>query len=124
MSAMNILDPDLETLHCKVCDQDWTRERKRGVKPSTCNDCKATAREAVEAAALAASAAVQSVSEEAVERIRAYKAWVKDDAMIWREFYAGEITREERIELSYRMPNYHLLPDSNTWKLAERLGLV
>jgi hypothetical protein len=33
----------IETLHCKACDQDFTRERKRGVKPSVCSACKAEA---------------------------------------------------------------------------------
>ena len=30
----------LETLHCTVHNGPFTRERKRGVKPSVCPDCK------------------------------------------------------------------------------------
>jgi hypothetical protein len=33
----------IETLHCKSCDEDFTRTRKRGVKPSICPACKAQA---------------------------------------------------------------------------------
>lgn len=33
----------IETLHCNTCDNDFTRERKRGVKPKICPACKAAA---------------------------------------------------------------------------------
>lgn len=39
-----------ETLTCRECGNDWQRERKRGVKPKTCPDCKgATAQKPVSA---------------------------------------------------------------------------
>lgn len=34
-----------ETLFCAVGQHDFTRERKRGVKPKVCPDCKAAATE-------------------------------------------------------------------------------
>jgi hypothetical protein len=45
-NANIILDPEpaggtaMETLHCTSCDNDFTRERKRGVKPRVCPACK------------------------------------------------------------------------------------
>lgn len=30
----------IETLHCETCNEDFTRERRRGRKPKTCPPCK------------------------------------------------------------------------------------
>jgi hypothetical protein len=33
------MKPVIETLTCTTCSQTWTRERKRGTKPSRCPSC-------------------------------------------------------------------------------------
>lgn len=59
----------IETLYCQTGQHDFTRERKRGVKPSICPDCKAqsvTVRETV-------AATVQAISDEVLELVQMYR---------------------------------------------------
>lgn len=117
----------METLHCIEHDGPFERERKRGVKPSTCPDCKQTAIEIAEAAALVVAATItQGVSDVAVAAIRAYREWNRTDAWLWQARAAGELDEDEFLALKREnvMPDYADLPDSDTWHLAERLNLI
>lgn len=97
----------IETLTCGICGEDFQRERKRGVKPSSGPCCS-------------------SVSAAAVRAIRAFQDWVKMDKEIHLARAAGTITFDEYSELKALnvMPDYDTLPDNDVWVAARALNLV
>ncbi len=123
----------IETLVCTANAEqphEFTRERKRGVKPSICPDCK-TAREIAQAEAVAERAEAAHliggiITVAAVRAIQAYRAWLKDDAMLFRALNDGEITRDEWLEMRTGCPDVNGpdMPSSETWRAAEAANLI
>lgn len=128
-----------ETLHCTVCDTDFSRERKRGVKPKTCDSCKSAAAEQAETlrairaddntgrdgTMVLARNGLVVVTKGMLDLIRAWKAWNREDAWLFSQYRSGEITRSDWIDLKTVAPVAHAdLPSDEAWKLAERAGLL
>lgn len=126
----------LETLICTDDDHigsaEWTRERKRGVKPKVCDVCKAANLAALQADRAERAEASQShliggiITVAAVRAIQAYRAWLKDDADMFRALKVGEITRNEWLELRTPCPDVNGpdMPSSETWRAAEAANLI
>lgn len=111
----------IETLVCTAnaaAPHDFTRERKRGVKPSICPDCKAE-RETAHAEAVAERAEAVHliggiITVAAVRAIQNYRDWLKAD----RKFFAGEITDRPV------MPDLSKLPADDVWRAATAANLI
>lgn len=124
----------IETLICTDDDHigntEWTRERKRGVKPKICDACKASNLAVLQAdradRAEAAHLIGGIITIAAVRAIQAYRVWLKDDAMLFAARMTGEITREEWLELRTPCPDVNGpdFPSGETWKLAEAANLI
>lgn len=121
----------LEVLLCTVNanqPHEFTRERKRGVKPSICPDCKAERAiahaEAVAEREEAAHLIGGIITVAAVRAIQAYREWLKEDAMLFAAKRNGEIDAEELSELRTPMPDLADLPADETWRMASAANLI
>jgi hypothetical protein len=120
----------LETLTCTANAEphEFTRERKRGVKPSTCPACKA---EAARLAGVASAAREEAehliggiITAAAVRAIRAYQAWNREDAWLFAQLRTGEITRDDWNDLRTPCPVLDDLPVDKTWRDASAANLI
>lgn len=124
----------IETLICTDDDHQgdpqWTRERKRGVKPKICPTCRAA-----NLAALEADRAERAEAEHliggiitvaAVRAIQSYREWLKEDAYLFGALVSGEIDRSEWLELRTPCPDVNSgdFPSGDTWKAAEAANLI
>lgn len=118
----------LETLHCKIGDHDFERERKRGVKPRNCPEHKPV----VESSGRGRGANIEAMHEgrrkAAAERarqgiitVRAFQKWSKADAAAWLAYQAGDMTRKEYKEAQ---PDPVPLPTAADWAAARQAGVV
>lgn len=129
-----------ETLHCTICDRDFDRERRRGVKPKTCPGCKLAAEQEAEqqrairsddsligrdGTLVLARNGLVVVTKGMLDLIRRYREWSREDAWLFAQYRSGEITRTDWIDLKVPAPvKMADLPSDDAWKLAARTGLL
>lgn len=122
----------LETLICTDDDHtgntEWTRERKRGVKPKICPTCKAANFAALQADRAEREEAAHLIggiiTAAAVRAIRAYQEWLREDAWLFAQLRTDEITREDWLELRKPCPSLDDLPADDTWRSAMAANLI